>query len=74
MKRNKNTPLAVSENERDAKQTITKLDDHKVLIKNKFGVKTISLERLLELTWPGDEILSLAEVISKIDNEIGGAG
>ena len=58
---------------RDTNQTITKLDEDTVLIENDFGAKAISMDRLIEITWPGDEILPLAEVIRNVNNEIGGA-
>ena len=58
---------------RDTNQTITKLDEDTVVIENDFGAKAISMDRLIEITWPGDEILPLAEVIRNVNNEIGGA-
>jgi hypothetical protein len=58
---------------RDTNQTITKLDEDTVIIENDFGAKAISMDRLIEITWPGDEILPLAEIIRNINNEIGGA-
>ena len=58
---------------RDTNQTITKLDEDTVIIENDFGAKAISMDRLIEITWPGDEILPLAEVIRNVNNEIGGA-
>ena len=58
---------------RDTNQTITKLDEDTVIIENDFGAKAISMDRLIEITWPGNEILPLAEVIRNVNNEIGGA-
>ena len=58
---------------RDTNQTITKLDEDTVVIENDFGAKAISMDRLIEITWPGNEILPLAEVIRNVNNEIGGA-
>ena len=58
---------------KDTNQTITKLDEDTVVIENDFGAKAISMDRLIEITWPGDEILPLAEVIRNVNNEIGGA-
>lgn len=58
---------------RDTNQTITKLDEDTVVIENDFGAKAISMDRLIEIIWPGDEILPLAEVIRNVNNEIGGA-
>ena len=47
---------------RDTNITITKLDEDTVVIENDFGAKAISMDRLIEITWPGNEILPLAEV------------
>ena len=58
---------------RDTNQTITKLDEDTAVIENDFGAKAISMDRLIEITWPGNEILPLAEVIRNVNNEIGGA-
>ena len=58
---------------RDTNQTIAILDEGTVVIENDFGAKAISMDRLIEITWRGDEILPLAEVIRNVNNEIGGA-
>jgi len=58
---------------KDTNQTITKLDEGTVVIENDFGSKAISMDRLIEITWPRNEILPLAEVIRNVNNEIGGA-
>jgi len=58
---------------RDTNQNIAKLDEDTAVIENDFGAKAISMDRLIEITWPGDEILPLAEVIRNVNNEIGGA-
>jgi len=58
---------------RDTNQTITKLDEDSIVIENAFGAKAISMDRLIEITWRGDEILPLAEAIRNVNNEIGGA-
>ena len=40
---------------RDTNQTITKLDEDTVVIENDFGAKAISMDRLIEITWPGED-------------------
>ena len=58
---------------RDTNQTITKLDEGTVVIENDFGAKAVSMDRLIEIISPGDEILPLAEIIHNVNNDIGGA-
>ena len=58
---------------KDTNQTITKLDEGTVVIENDFGAKAIPMDGLIEITWPGDEVLPLAEVIRNVNDEIGGA-
>jgi hypothetical protein len=69
--KHKSNHWARSVEERAELQTVTKIDENTVIIENEFGKKAISMDRLIEITWPGDH--SLAEVVRNIDDEIGGA-
>ena len=66
----KNNHWARSVEERAELQTVTKIDVGTVIIENEFGTKAISMDRLIEITWPGDH--PLAEVVRNIDAEIAG--
>jgi hypothetical protein len=47
-------------------------DDKHVLIRNRYDFKIISILRLIELTWPDDDLKPMDECMRIIDQEIAG--